>query len=157
MEKLKKLFETEEGCDLIEFKQIGLFMPLSAVLVICYVGSAIAMYTLGKYAIVWQDIVSICILVLTMICVLAMIYLLYRRMKYNQTFTRKSIGLIRKIGRCLGLCTMIVFLLSMSSIFQNPLLYGMFVLVLILEQLIDAMASILVRGEKIQEEQDLTI
>ena len=70
MEKLKKLFETEEGCDLIEFKQIGLFMPLSAVLVICYVGSAIAMYTLGKYAIVWQDIVSVCILILTMICVI---------------------------------------------------------------------------------------
>ena len=157
MEKLKKRFETEEGCDLIEFKHIGLFMPLSAVLVICYVGSAIAMYTLGKYAIVWQDIVSVCILILTMICVLAMIYLLYRRMKYNQTFTRKSIGLIRKIGHCLGLCTMIVFLLSMSSIFQNPLLYGMFVLVLILEQLIDAMASILVKGEKIKEEQDLTI
>ena len=105
----------------------------------------------------WQDIVSVCIMVLMMTGVLLMGNLLYRRVKHNQTFTRKSIRLIRNIGFGLNICMMIIFVLSFSHILRDPLLLGMYVLVLLLQELIDLMAIILVKGETIQKEQDLTI
>ena len=94
MKPLKKYFETQEGCDEVEFRQVDWFMPLSVVLAIGYVGIAIILYILGTYTMLWQDIVSVCIMVLMMTGVLLMGNLLYRRVKHNQTFTRKSIRLI---------------------------------------------------------------
>ena len=44
MKSLKKYFETQEGCDEVEFRQVGWFMPLSVVLAIGYVGIAIILY-----------------------------------------------------------------------------------------------------------------
>ena len=157
MKPLKKYFETQEGCDEVEFRQVGWFMPLSVVLAIGYVVIAIILYVLGAYTMIWQDIVSVCIMVLMMTGVLLMGNLLYRRVKHNQTFTRKSIRLIRNIGFGLNICMMIIFVLSFSHILRDPLLLGMYVLVLLLQELIELMAIILVKGETIQKEQDLTI
>ena len=157
MKPLKKYFETQEGCDEAEFRQVGWFMSLSVVLAIGYVGIAIILYILGTYTMLWQDIVSVCIMVLMMTGVLLMGNLLYRRVKHNQTFTRKSIRLIRNIGFGLNICMMIIFVFSFSHILQDPLSFGMYVLVLLLQELIDLMAIILVKGETIQKEQDLTI
>ena len=98
-----------------------------------------------------------CLMVLALIGVLTMIFLLYRRLKKNQTFTRKSIGLIRLIGLGLALFESVLSFVTIDKILSDPLLMGHVVLVALIGLLIDAMANIMVRGEKIQEEQDLTI
>ena len=49
MKSLKKYFETQEGCDEVEFRQVGWFMPLSVVLAIGYVVIAIILYVLGAH------------------------------------------------------------------------------------------------------------
>lgn len=157
MKQLKKIFETQEGCDEFEFRQIGWFMPVMAVLVICYVLYQIIWSYLQKQSVFWEDIVAMCLMVLALIGVLTMIFLLYRRLKKNQTFTRKSIGLIRLIGLGLALFESVLSFVTIDKILSDPLLMGHVVLVALIGLLIDAMANIMVRGEKIQEEQDLTI
>ena len=157
MKQLKKNFETQEGCDEFEFRQIGWFMPVMAVLVICYVLYQILWSYLQKQSVFWEDIVAMCLMVLALIGVLTMIFLLYRRLKKNQTFTRKSIGLIRLIGLGLALFESVLSFVTIDKILSDPLLMGHVVLVALIGLLIDAMANIMVRGEKIQEEQDLTI
>ena len=157
MKQLKKNFETQEGCDEFEFRQIGWFMPVMAVLVICYVLYQIIWSYLQKQSVFWEDIVAMCLMVLALIGVLTMIFLLYRRFKKNQTFTRKSIGLIRLIGLGLALFESVLSFVTIDKILSDPLLMGHVVLVALIGLLIDAMANIMVRGEKIQEEQDLTI
>ena len=157
MKQLKKNFETQEGCDEFEFRQIGWFMPVMAVLVICYVLYQIIWSYLQKQSVFWEDIVAMCLMVLALIGVLTMIFLLYRRLKKNQTFTRKSIGLIRLIGLGLALIESVLSFVTIDKILSDPLLMGHVVLVALIGLLIDAMANIMVRGEKIQEEQDLTI
>lgn len=157
MKQLKKYFETQEGCDEFEFRQIGWFMPVMAVLVICYVLYQIIWSYLQKQSVFWEDIVAMCLMVLALIGVLTMIFLLYRRLKKNQTFTRKSIGLIRLIGLGLALFESVLSFVTIDKILSDPLLMGHVVLVALIGLLIDAMANIMVRGEKIQEEQDLTI
>jgi hypothetical protein len=157
MKQLKKNFETQEGCDEFEFRQIGWFMPVMAVLVICYVLYQIIWSYLQKQSVFWEDIVAMCLMVLALIGVLTMIFLLYRRLKKNQTFTRKSIGLIRLIGLGLALFESVLSFVTIDKILSDPLLMGHVVLVALIGLLIDAMANIMVRGEKIQEEQDLTI
>ena len=157
MKQLKKNFETQEGCDEFEFRQIGWFMPVMAVLVICYVLYQIIWSYLQKQAVFWEDIVAMCLMVLALIGVLTMIFLLYRRLKKNQTFTRKSIGLIRLVGLGLALFESVLSFVTIDKILSDPLLMGHVVLVALIGLLIDAMANIMVRGEKIQEEQDLTI
>ena len=157
MKQLKKNFETQEGCDEFEFRQIGWFMPVMAVLVICYVLYQIIWSYLQKQSVFWEDIVAMCLMVLALIGVLTMIFLLYRRLKKNQTFTRKSIGLIRLIGLGLALFESVLSFITIDKILSDPLLMGHVVLVALIGLLIDAMANIMVRGEKIQEEQDLTI
>ena len=157
MKQLKKNFETQEGCDEFEFRQIGWFMPVMAVLVICYVLYQIIWSYLQKQSVFWEDIVAMCLMVLALIGVMTMIFLLYRRLKKNQTFTRKSIGLIRLIGLGLALFESVLSFVTIDKILSDPLLMGHVVLVALIGLLIDAMANIMVRGEKIQEEQDLTI
>ena len=157
MKQLMKNFETQEGCDEFEFRQIGWFMPVMAVLVICYVLYQIIWSYLQKQSVFWEDIVAMCLMVLALIGVLTMIFLLYRRLKKNQTFTRKSIGLIRLIGLGLALFESVLSFVTIDKILSDPLLMGHVVLVALIGLLIDAMANIMVRGEKIQEEQDLTI
>ena len=157
MKQLKKNYETLEGCDEFEFRQIGWFMPVMAVLVICYVLYQIICSYLQKQSVFWEDIVAMCLMVLALIGVLTMIFLLYRRLKKNQTFTRKSIGLIRLIGLGLALFESVLSFVTIDKILSDPLLMGHVVLVALIGLLIDAMANIMVRGEKIQEEQDLTI
>ena len=157
MKQLKKIFETQKGCDEFEFRQIGWFMPVMAVLVICYVLYQIIWSYLQKQSVFWEDIVAMCLMVLALIGVLTMIFLLYRRLKKNQTFTRKSIGLIRLIGLGLALFESVLSFVTIDKILSDPLLMGHVVLVALIGLLIDAMANIMVRGEKIQEEQDLTI
>ena len=157
MKQLKKNFETQEGCDEFEFRQIGWFMPVMAVLVICYVLYQIIWSYLQKQSVFWEDIVARCLMVLALIGVLTMIFLLYRRLKKNQTFTRKSIGLIRLIGLGLALFESVLSFVTIDKILSDPLLMGHVVLVALIGLLMDAMANIMVRGEKIQEEQDLTI
>lgn len=157
MKSLKKYFETQEGRDEFEFQQIGWFMPLMAVLVICYVIYQIICFFLEKPTVFWEDIVAVCFMILSMIGVLSMIFLLYSRLKKNQTFTRKNIGLIRLIGLGLIMFEAALAFVAMDKILSDPLLMGNVVLVYLLVLLIDAMANIMVRGEKIQKEQDLTI
>ena len=157
MKQLKKYFETQEGRDEFEFQQIGWFMPLMAVLVICYVIYQIICFFLEKPMVFWEDIVAVCFMILSMIGVLSMIFLLYSRLKKNQTFTRKNIGLIRLIGLGLIMFEAALAFVAMDKILSDPLLMGNVVLVYLLVLLIDAMANIMVRGEKIQKEQDLTI
>ena len=157
MKQLKKYFETREGRDEFEFQQIGWFMPLMAVLVICYVIYQIICFFLEKPMVFWEDIVAVCFMILSMIGVLSMIFLLYSRLKKNQTFTRKNIGLIRLIGLGLIMFEAALAFVAMDKILSDPLLMGNVVLVYLLVLLIDAMANIMVRGEKIQKEQDLTI
>ena len=157
MKQLKKIFETQKGCDEFEFRQIGWFMPVMAVLVICYVLYQIIWSYLQKQSVFWEDIVAMCLMVLALIGVLTMIFLLYRRLKKNQTFTRKSIGLIRLIGLGLALFESVLSFVTIDKILSDPLLMGHVVLVALIGLLIDAMANIMVKGEKIQEEQDLTI
>lgn len=157
MKQLKKYFETQEGRDEFEFQQIGWFMPLMAVLVICYVIYQIICFFLEKPTVFWEDIVAVCFMILSMIGVLSMIFLLYSRLKKNQTFTRKNIGLIRLIGLGLIMFEAALAFVAMDKILSDPLLMGNVVLVYLLVLLIDAMANIMVRGEKIQKEQDLTI
>ena len=157
MKQLKKYFETQEGRDEFEFQQIGWFMPLMAVLVICYVIYQIRCFFLEKPMVFWEDIVAVCFMILSMIGVLSMIFLLYSRLKKNQTFTRKNIGLIRLIGLGLIMFEAALAFVAMDKILSDPLLMGNVVLVYLLVLLIDAMANIMVRGEKIQKEQDLTI
>jgi hypothetical protein len=157
MKQLKKYFETREGRDEFEFQQIGWFMPLMAVLVICYVIYQIICFFLEKPTVFWEDIVAVCFMILSMIGVLSMIFLLYSRLKKNQTFTRKNIGLIRLIGLGLIMFEAALAFVAMDKILSDPLLMGNVVLVYLLVLLIDAMANIMVRGEKIQKEQDLTI
>jgi len=152
MKQLKKNFETQEGCDEFEFRQIGWFMPVMAVLVICYVLYQIIWSYLQKQSVFWEDIVAMCLMVLALIGVLTMIFLLYRRLKKNQTFTRKSIGLIRLIGLGLALFESVLSFVTIDKILSDPLLMGHVVLVALIGLLIDAMANIMVRGEKIQEE-----
>ena len=157
MKQKKKIFETQKGCDELEFRQTGWFMPVMAVLVICYVLYQIIWSYLHKQSVFWEDIVAMCLMVLALIGVLTMIFLLYRRLKKNQTFTRKSIGLIRLIGLGLALFESVLSFVTIDKILSDPLLMGHVVLVALIGLLIDAMANIMVRGEKIQEEQDLTI
>ena len=157
MKQLKKYFETQEGRDEFEFQQIGWFMPLMAVLVICYIIYQIICFFLEKPTVFWEDIVAVCFMILSMIGVLSMIFLLYSRLKKNQTFTRKNIGLIRLIGLGLIMFEAALAFVAMDKILSDPLLMGNVVLVYLLVLLIDAMANIMVRGEKIQKEQDLTI
>ena len=157
MKQLKKYFETQEGRDEFEFQQIGWFMPLMAVLVICYVIYQIICFFLEKPTVFWEDIVAVCFMILSMIGVLSMIFLLYSRLKKNQTFTLKNIGLIRLIGLGLIMFEAALAFVAMDKILSDPLLMGNVVLVYLLVLLIDAMANIMVRGEKIQKEQDLTI
>ena len=157
MKQLKKYFETQAGRDEFEFQQIGWFMPLMAVLVICYVIYQIICFFLEKPTVFWEDIVAVCFMILSMIGVLSMIFLLYSRLKKNQTFTRKNIGLIRLIGLGLIMFEAALAFVAMDKILSDPLLMGNVVLVYLLVLLIDAMANIMVRGEKIQKEQDLTI
>ena len=157
MKQLKKYFETQEGRDEFEFQQIGWFMALMAVLVICYVIYQIICFFLEKPTVFWEDIVAVCFMILSMIGVLSMIFLLYSRLKKNQTFTRKNIGLIRLIGLGLIMFEAALAFVAMDKILSDPLLMGNVVLVYLLVLLIDAMANIMVRGEKIQKEQDLTI
>lgn len=148
MKQLKKIFETQEGCDEFEFRQIGWFMPVMAVLVICYVLYQIIWSYLQKQSVFWENIVAMCLMVLALIGVLTMIFLLYRRLKKNQTFTRKSIGLIRLIGLGLALFESVLSFVTIDKILSDPLLMGHVVLVTLIGLLIDAMANIMVRGEK---------
>ena len=145
MKQLKKNFETQEGCDEFEFRQIGWFMPVMAVLVICYVLYQIIWSYLQKQSVFWEDIVAMCLMVLALIGVLTMIFLLYRRLKKNQTFTRKSIGLIRLIGLGLALFESVLSFVTIDKILSDPLLMGHVVLVALIGLLIDAMANIMVR------------
>ena len=157
MKQLKKFFETQKGCDEFEFRSTAGLIPLSAVAILCYAGLTIGLYIWGKYAIAWQNIVSVCFLFLMMIGVLSMMYIMYRRIKHNMTFTRKNINLIRNIGAGLNICMIAIFMCSFSHILREPLLFGMYILIGLLEFLVDLTASILVKGEAIQEEQNLTI